>query len=733
MRPPSTYRATPADDPGREIGGGRLAPLGLYVFLAALALAPLLGGTPAGSDYALAAWGGDGMSGVLRALIVAAALLAATLGAPYEPTTTVPAMIARCGVYGAALWVAVSASVHSRLFTSPVYLFALLPEALNWLVFAFAFALAARFAGQDRANIGRMATALIVGGVLCAVVGILSFGTVPGAERASHRESATFFSPNFAAGFSALALPVAAALFLAAEGLLAVVLMATGTALLFALLMITGSRAGLGLTLAGLALALILSLIRGISLPWKRVGGIVLVLAVTGFVFGAPMLGRVRQSADTKTPVPAATADAGASAAASGDHSGVFRRETWRGSLAMATDNPVFGAGPGTYPYTYPPYARVGWTGQAHSSYLQVASESGFPALIALIVGVAGALIVGVSQRGAGKSTAHPILLPALLGGVVAALGRSVFDSEWMLLGCGVPFFTALGMLVGAAETQSSLPIKPAPLARGGTVVFLAATLVLILFVRAGQAERDVLVVSSRTESGNVAARAKEAAERVQPADPQIYALAGDYSTAAYLSPSGKRLYQLARASERAGALDQAVEQYKRAAAADPNNLQTRKALAEAQTAAGDAAGALFTYLDMVKISEGPAGTIRAIPELVETLPTFAYTALGEDALKRGEADDAYRNFEKARAIVEQYSHTTPQYQMSEIATLGSNVGPRRAEVRALYTDRILPGNRAALQKAGQRIPDFLAENERETLARLDAFVTVPGASAVAP
>ncbi|MBC8136657.1 MAG: O-antigen ligase family protein [Fibrella sp.] len=729
MRAAVRANRTPySDDPAAETGG-RFAKLGFYLFLGALALAPLLGGTPVGPDYALAAWGGDSMSGVVRALVLVAALLTTTLGASYHPKLTIAGMIARYGIYGATLWVAMSAFAHTRFFTSPVYVFAMLPEVLNWIVFAVAFALAARFVGQDRANIPRMATALLVGGILCAVVGVLSYGTIPGAERVLHRESATFFSPNFAAGFCALTIPITVALFLVAEGLLSIVIAGVGTALLFSLLMITGSRAGLGLTLAGLTIALTLSLVRRVPLPWKRVGIIIPVLFVSGFVFSAPMLGRVQQTAGSKAPVVTAPMSGGA---ASGDHSGEFRKETWRGSLAMATENPVFGAGPGTYPYTYSRYARVGWTGQAHSSYLQIASESGFPALVSLLIGIGGALSLGLLQNGAGK-TASPILASAILGGIVAALGRSVFDSEWVLLACGVPFFFVLGMLVGAGEIVSHESKQQTALARGGAAVFLASALVLALFVRAGQAERDMLVLASRTSPGTVAPLAKEAAERVHPSDPQIYALAGDYSTAAYLSPSGKRFYQLARGSEREENWDKAVNEYKLAAEADPNNLQTRKALAEAQEKAGDGAGAIFTYLDMVKIAEGPAGKIRAIPELVDTLPAFAYTALGEDALKSGDADEAYQHFVTARKIIEGYSRTTPQYQFTEIATLGGNAPARRAEIRALFTDRILPGGRNAQQKTGKKVEIAFDANKNETLARLDAFVTVPGATSAPP
>ncbi len=709
----------------------RFARWGFYVFLAALLLAPLLGGTPVGPDYAVAAWGGDSMSGVLRGLVLTAALLTTVLSAPYGAERTPAYAAARVGVYGTAFWVALSLIVHSRGFTSPVYLFAMLPETLNWLIYALAFALAARYAGEDRANLPRMAIMLLAGGVCCAVVGIVSFGGVPGAERVAHRESATFFSPNFAGGFCALLLPLALAIFLEAGVLIAVVASASATGLLFAMLMMTGSRAGLVLAGVGLVIPLTYALRGGKRTPWGRVGAAAAILLLFGMLFGAPMLGRVVALPGTNSAVGGAALPATTSGGGTADdHSGAFRKETWRGSLAMANANPIFGAGPGTFPFTYPRYARVGWTGQAHSSYLQLASESGYPALLALIVGVCGAVITrvrrGRESPGTNTAPSHSLLVPALLGGAVAALGRSVFDSEWMLLACGVPFFAILGMLVGTRETAPLEPEKYPPAARWGATLFLAASLALTLVLRTGQAERDRLTLQARTDPNETTSLAKEAAGRVSPADPQLYALAGDPATAAFLSPNGRRLYQLARLFERDGDWDKATKIFGDARKADPNNLQTLKALAETQTKGGDTTGSLFTYLDVIQVAEGPAGKIRALPELVDTLPAFAYVAVAEDSLKRGDLDEANARFATAQRIIEDYSRTAPPYQIAELATLGGNADARRAEVRSLYTDRVLRGRREAMKRLGKSSDQEVgATVEAQTLERLDKFVSL--------
>ncbi|HVK04985.1 MAG TPA: hypothetical protein VM490_16020, partial [Armatimonadaceae bacterium] len=144
--------------------------------------------------------------------------------------------------------------------------------------------------------------------------------------------------------------------------------------------------------------------------------------------------------------------------------------------------------------------------------------------------------------------------------------------------------------------------------------------------------------------------------------------------------------------------------------------------------AAGDAAGALASWREMAALSEGPVGTIRAIPELTDTLPAFAYAALGRDAAARADWPEAEKRFSQAQAIVEDYADTPPAYQLSEIATSGGNTAARRQEVRALYEDVVIPGRQGALRKMGRaREADDLAGRRIATVEKLDAFIALPG------
>ncbi|GEM_PF-671592 len=757
-------RETPGD-------GGLLPRLGFWGLLAALALAPLLGGTPVGSLYAAAAYGGDTMLGVLRTLTLAAVLLLALLGPPppvddaaggrgqYAPGPVLKAALGATLLLSLArTWMLLSLLVHSALLTSQTLLFAMVPEVLHWFCFSLVFGQGMRLA-PDRRDAVLAAGALTAGTLLVAVMGALEYGGA--SDRAAHRTVSTFFSPNFTAGFLALTLPVAVALCVGARSLLGMVGSGAAAAFGFGVLISTGSRAGVALALVGLVVALGFAVVRcarsagAVRLPWARVGALVALLAVLGFAFREPILGRVagaESPASSESPTVAASAAAPAASSTPDEHSGEFRRETWKGSLKMAQANPVFGAGPGTFPHTYGRYATVAWTGLAHSSYLQIASEAGFPALILAGGAALAALLIGAgaaaSKPDEEEAAVNPFLICGLVGGLVAAAGRSFFDSEWSVLGNALPFWAVAGMVTfwrafvpatdasvaAAPRSRSAAAEEEARQRARGRRRALAAALgagiplVVNLVLLSGNTARDGATLAQMNARPEEVARQARAALGAWPPDPQTYYLAGQPECAAALEPSGKRFYQLGRFYERAGDEAKAIESLEKAVEADPNSLQTLKALAEAYERAGRADRARATWEEMTRVSEGPAGTIRAIPELTDTLPAFAYAALGQEAARSGDFAVAEKRFGQAQDIVEKYAETPRLYQISEIATSGGNVVTRRAEVRALYEDVIVPGRQEALKRLGRAAEaEALTGRRIATREKLDAFVTPEG------
>ena len=133
------------------------------------------------------------------------------------------------------------------------------------------------------------------------------------------------------------------------------------------------------------------------------------------------------------------------------DHSGQFRSETWNGTIQMIQASPITGHGPGNFANTYGKYATVEWTGQAHNSYLQLASECGFPALLGLLL----ILVVTLSGqvRLPRKSSDAPtdVLASALPAVIIVAAARGLLDSESAIPGNALILWVAIGCTIATA------------------------------------------------------------------------------------------------------------------------------------------------------------------------------------------------------------------------------------------------------------------------------------------
>jgi len=147
-----------------------------------------------------------------------------------------------------------------------------------------------------------------------------------------------------------------------------------------------------------------------------------------------------------------------------------FRVYVWRATLSMAKARPVVGFGPGSFPTIYPRFALVGYTRTAHQSWLQTASEGGFPSLLLLW----GALLLAV------RSGWRKLKTSAWQGGALGLAALSAifvhgfFDTPLSVLTVLALFCFLLALCVPNEPDE-----KPPP--RGLSLPFLGATLVLLL------------------------------------------------------------------------------------------------------------------------------------------------------------------------------------------------------------------------------------------------------------
>jgi O-antigen ligase len=585
--------------------------LGLGFLCLALLLAPLIGGFPPGMKYETLRHS-DSYLTVLRLLIFLSSLFLM----PKQINKSVWAFL------GMVVLSILSLLTHLQ---KDVLLFAMLPAVLDFCAFAMLIWVVSQRNETER---------VIIRGAILAGFGINAMNVIHQAltmETGSPRPTGLFFSPNFSAGFTALCLPIILGELLRAKQTIAQVgwglLLAIGAGAVVA----PASRVTPLIAIGGVVLTVLLAIVIGRQkLPVKS-----LAIAAIALLIGAGVMSRnlSTRSQDSK----------------GNENSTAFRVETWKGTLNQATQNPLLGTGPGTYPYKYPQYAIVAKTDLAHNSYLQVAAEVGFPALIALLVGILG-IVFGALIR---LRKEFNVATAAGIGAICIGLLRSIFDSEWALLGNALPFFAVLGMLqsppsvLGGGTAEARGRVEGI---WGGGVALICVILTIFGLQNIWPPVPPLMSRESTPESLAEAAR---------------------------LEPGPRTLIPLAQTAKSMGKQSEAIALFTEASKYEPNDMQLLWMLAKSQEEIGDNKTALQTWSKLAKIYEGPVGKIRAISEQPEVYPAFAYIKL--------------EKWDEAATIIEAYAAMSSTYVEAEIGVAlsgASNTEQQKGKLSALLIRR---------------------------------------------
>ncbi len=304
-----------------------------------------------------------------------------------------------------------------------------------------------------------------LGLIAAAVVGVAYLG---GAALinffATHdpRQFGTFLNPNLFANALALAIPLSIGLPLAIWNIARNRNFAIVGALPFLILLpalaVTSSKGGLLAALIG-SLATVFALRAARPAAFKtafcRMLPAVLVLAI---VFGALA---------AKTVVPRLLAARG-----SDDNSTMFRVYLWQGTLKMLAARPIVGFGPGAFSGSYPQFAPAGTARSAHESWLQIAAESGVPALLLL----AATAFLALRNGWRARSDEGWALRAGAIGALIAMIVHGCFDAGWGATPVVILLALALGLL------QMPTPIDSIEEPRGNlNLGWIGATLLLAL------------------------------------------------------------------------------------------------------------------------------------------------------------------------------------------------------------------------------------------------------------
>ncbi|MDI6828774.1 MAG: O-antigen ligase family protein, partial [Armatimonadota bacterium] len=297
----------------------------------------------------------------------------------------------------------------------------------------------------------------ILGSLLASafIVSALGFREYLLSAKPDWRTFATFFNPDFLAGFMAIVLPLTLAWYLSPSPV--GISIASGLAFLGILgtLILSGSRLGALCAIGGV---IIFALFTLISRSFKKHQAVRLAVLIVPMLLVVIFL---------STPLTSRVASV-----QSESHSAAFRFETWKGTIRVAKAHPISGTGLGTFQLIYPKYAHVGFTKMAHNSYLQLASESGIaaPIILVLLIGCASlypisALLKRQMRREPADDDWTPnrqLILCGIIGGVAASAARNIVDSDWYISAIGYSFATLLGAGIALAfeSPASKVPIK---------------------------------------------------------------------------------------------------------------------------------------------------------------------------------------------------------------------------------------------------------------------------------
>jgi O-antigen ligase len=303
--------------------------------------------------------------------------------------------------------------------------------------------------------------------------------------------------------------------------------------------------------------------------------------------------------------------------------------------------------------------------------------------------------------------TLHPfffeesrLLLAGLIAGILASLLHSLWDSDWYILANALTLSAALALVVALARDIAPLATqKPRTMGRNlallgllvtGCILWRAGGIALsrTLLVE-GNAQMDEVYQNGSSSPALMKDQLKSAettltsAAYADPFDPEPHLLLASlyrnlergartiranqdaeaqyqaalqqYQSASRAAPSGITYYQLGRFYADHHDWKSAIVSLQQALAFQPYNLQTLRALSETYLAAGQTEQARLSYQRMTYLETQPFGTVRAVPQFIETDFAYAHAGLAKIAFEAEQWAEAEREFKLAANILSDY------------------------------------------------------------------------------
>ncbi|MCE5313801.1 MAG: O-antigen ligase family protein [Armatimonadota bacterium] len=617
------------------------------MLLAALILAPMIGGGFGEFDYAI------------LEVLVFGAVVAHFLTPKGRQTNfaRVPGI--------APLSVFLVLAVASTVYSEAIY------PSLNQLLLIFA-CVSAYILAASLAKDSKKAAAIVTGTALSALAvcaaGIRNYAISTGGgamfwesllSTGEHmRLFGSFINPGYFSGFIVMALPLTLGVYLVTKRTVLAVLIGMAFVLETIALMLTGTKFGIMAAVLGLLVFFLLAI--GTKSLKRSKFTRLLILSV----FLIPLLAIFSKPVTSRITA----AETGGSQV----HSTTFRVFTWQATIDMIKANPWLGVGPGVYSIAYPRYTIAGPTKAAHQSYLQIASESGIAALLAFLVAIlaiANRSMKGIVKRQT-EQTEHdaktqtsenqrlswsdvvpfsgrPVMNCAIYGALAASVLRNMVDSDWYIIGIALPFWVMAGVLVSQTHASPVITIHSRKL-KG---MAIAACLILaVLSASFGLARRLTPVQMGSDETFSSSLKGYEMACKICPlnaeyhrelakylaADGDLAASKRQLDTSAKLAPTDASTYQvggmIALANDNP---KMAVSYFKNAVKCNPNSTNAIYKMSIAYGMLGDEKDQYQAIKRLIEIENSLYEQVKGAPELVDTTFAHAHAYLGAKYMAR--------------------------------------------------------------------------------------------------
>lgn len=719
----------------------------LILIICLLPLLPLLAGK-------LWVW-----QALIVVLVVAAALHVYLLASKASPRAALPGDLIDWSLALFIVWSAFSWFVSVYRFASEVYLAKLLACAGLFWLFRY---------GLRREKLRQAGLwALVAGGALLGVIGLREYvRTVHFLGDTQWRVFGPMFNPNVAAGYLLLTIfPALALLFggpqpteakpLAPEPVPATkkkqapkkplpspqpveqepapryreIAAIFAVLLMLVTMLLTGSKAALGAFLIGCVAFGLLAF--GPDRKGRLARLVILGLVVVMLVMASalpPIRTRIVNAFGWQS------------------HSAVFRAYTWQSTLHMIAARPLLGFGAGAYENAFPRYAIAGFTRQAHQAFLQIAAESGLPALaFAMLFGVALLWKLWRLTRGDAPALRR-LICAAAVAGLVASSLQELVDYAWYAPAVGLSLFALAGLGLAGGQEAASARTETAPLKRTGwhwAAVALTAGLLLwsvtclygeIVLARAdAQAMAGAYSSAAETYAAATRLNPKQARiwvqlSKVQEAqgsgreDAALQAAIVARQRAVALQPTEPLHHiALARLYEEANRLPEALQEAQRALQLYPNYPRGLATLARLQQAAGQKQQAVQTFQRLQELYRSPVGKYPPVTEMQDTAFAYGWLGMGDHYWSQGQ---------KTRALLEYYQavrllRDALGMQVSAQAKTGEQLFGRLEDDAALARElraRLMRDNRALSVMMMVQLHQALGEAD-EARALLDYLI----------